>query len=752
MSLEVDNGILHIHSARPTVTSQSPYTVNYEFDAPKITWKVTYHTTPQSVTIESEITNHSNAPLTLGKAHLLQSSPVDFTQVQDDVVVLPWRVWGQLDVYSLTDPQLPNLAKVKAQFYNRTQHKALQTAFLTFQRCNTEIQFDFSNAQLNSMDAYCDFAGWQLAPSETTTTETFRIMLSDDPYAQLENWADSVASTITRPIWPGTPIGYLGWSWTCCVDGKQNYQDLVLEMLDSINEKLADLGISYLWTSMSNFKGSLPGNWLKWNEYNIPMGREKFIAEVNKRGFMQGFWIGPFYLCSMLEEMFEQFRDAILQKPDGGDMIVSEEWRHGDAGLIPKKQRPCLYALDPSHPKVIEFIKKVFSTYREWGIRYYMIDFLEAGAGNIHRFPYKTHHNKNMIAGPEVYTNFLRTMKDAAGEDAYLLSATGPSLHHAGILDGIRTGNDFGEGRRISPDSFFYPASYVINDLSYWTGPRYALTNQAATYHTHRKLYVNDSGNVLTVDQPIPTPHAQLHATIHGLSGGPTMLGDDMRHIHPQRLELIRKTLPRATKTFKPIDLFESPRPQGPRIFHRHIIAPCGSYDVIAVYNLTKKPITIQRSLADFGLDPASSYLTWDFWNEMFLGPFTNSLTIRVNPESVTVLRLAKNPGHPTLLGTDMHLLMGEMEITKFTWNAETMICSFTATRPENHHGSVFIHAPSNVFIKNIDGLHIAKDGRDNSLIISVPIHFDSTKQFSRQITFAPLQDNLRQQSELDLH
>ena len=99
----------------------------------------------------------------------------------------------------------------------------------------------------------------------------------------------------------------------------------------------------------------------------------------------------------------------------------------------------------------------------------------------------------------------------------------------------------FGEGRAISKEAFFYPASYIINNLDFWTGPVYALACQAANYHTHRKLYLNDSGNVLTVDKPIALSHAQINATIHAFSGGPTMLGDDIRQISDTRLELIKK-------------------------------------------------------------------------------------------------------------------------------------------------------------------------------------------------------------------
>ncbi|NLE29978.1 MAG: hypothetical protein GX629_09950, partial [Phycisphaerae bacterium] len=523
----------------------------------------------------------------------------------------------------------------------------------------------------------------------------------------------------------------------------RNYEDITLEVLDAINQRLCGLGVRYLWTSMNNVEGSLPGNWLKWNTRCIPGGRETFIKKVGEKGFLQGFWIGPFYLCSMLTDLMEHFEGAILKNPDGSPMVVCSRWDHGDAGRLAKKDRPCLYALDPSHPKVLAYIREVFETYRRWGVRYYMVDFLEAGAGNIHRFPYTGHYDQSLVAGPEVYTRFLRAMKSAAGEDAYLLSSSGPSLHHAGILDGVRTGNDFGEGRPLSPDAFFYPATTVINNLAFWTGPQYALINQAAYYHTHRKLFLNDSGNVLTVDKPIPLSHARIAATLHAFSGGPTMLGDDIRTIDDERLSLIKKTLPRSRDVGRPIDLFDSPKPAGPRVFLRHIEKSWGSFDVLAIYNLEKKPLDITVDLMKMKLDSDREYLVWDFWNEAFIGKTKGSLEVIVSPESVTVLRLTENVGHPTLLGTDMHVMMGEMEIPEYSYDAGSMICRLKANRPADPRGMVFVYAPDTVYIKNFDGLHIARDGTDNSLVIGVPLVFDAGGIAEREIRFGNLQEAL---------
>ncbi len=677
-----------------------------------------------TIHLKSEISNYGKKSIKLGKFFLLNADIDGLVETGDQLVVLPWQVWSMQKVYEINSPEMPELAKVLIQFQNNTKNRALQVGFVSFQRENTELLIQRDEHGIRHLKAYCDFAQWELHPQQSTASETLRILYGNNSYEQLESWADEVKDRLQPKIWDEAPLGYLG-GWADCFNGSENYLDLTMANLDAVNERLGGFGFKYLWTSMANFEGSLPGNWLQWNYERLPCGRENFIRAVYERGFIPGFWVGPFYLCSMIDNLMTELGEAVLETPEGKNMIVCAEWKHGEAGRMPKKDRPCLYALDPSHPKTLNFIRKVFSTYREWGIRYYMVDFLEAGAGNICNYPYKESYDKNLVPGPEIYTNFLRTMKESAGEDAYLLSSTGPGLHHAGILDGVRVGNDFGESRPVSKESFFYPASFIINNLDFWTGPVYALACQAANYFTHRKLYLNDSGNVLTVDKPIPYSHAQINATIHAFSGGPSMLGDDIRQIADARLDLIKKTVPRSRDCGRPLDLFSSLAPDIPTRFVRDVETKWGRFKVLAIYNFSSETIKRIVSFEEMGLDASKDYLIWDFWNEKFCGSYSGSSEFSVNPESVRVLRIAEADGQIQLLATDMHIMMGENEITEFSYDPLSMVCSFRADRPVGERGMVFIYVPQNICVKNIDGLHIAKDGNTNSLIIGVPLCFD---------------------------
>jgi len=735
ISLGVDNIFLKGGSPEIIYNNASGLILKCVFPAKKIAWQVTLANNDQEIIIESIITNCGNRGVKLGKVFLLSSSVENFGSKGDNITVLSWKAFCRQRIHRLDDPEMPLPAKVKIQFSNNTRGLALQAAFLTFQKCNTEITIKRSKEGLTGLEASCDFAGWELAAGKSVSTEKLRLAAGANPFVQLESWAEAVKNIIKPDIWEETPLGYVGGAWTDTMNGKASYPEVALGNLDAINARLAGFGFKYLWTSMQNFEGSLPGNWLKWNYKHIPCGHAKFIRSVKARKFIPGFWIGPFFLCSMLKDLMLELGDAILKTPEGKDMIVRPEWQHGDAGTIPKNDRPWLYALDPSHPKVLKFIGNVFGTYRKWGLKYFMVDFLESGAGNIHRFPYKEHFNKKLVAGPEVYRNFLKMIKKTAGKDTYLLSSCGPNIHNAGIIDGVRVGNDFGEGRSISREAFFYPASYVINNCDFFNGPKCALCCQAASYHTHRKLYINDSGNVLTVDQPLPLSHARINAAIHAFGGSPTMLGDDIRHISEERLRIIKKTLPRSRESAIALDLFTRPAPDYPRLFMRSVNRAWGNHKILAIYNFAAVHEKIIIPFKGLGLEEGKAYLVWDFWNEKFIGKMRAAFEVNVSPESVMVLRFAEDNKQPQILATDMHIMMGEMEVRRFEYDRKKMECRFKVERPRGEQGTVFLHVPENIYVRNIDGLHIAKDSKSNTLVIAVPLNF-KTKSLEKKIKF----------------
>jgi hypothetical protein len=198
-----------------------------------------------------------------------------------------------------------------------------------------------------------------------------------------------------------------------------------------------------------------------------------------------------------------------------------------------------------------------------------------------------------------------------------------------------------------------------------------------------------------------------------------------------------------------PVDLFEAVHPDCPKVFHRRIEKPWGRFDVVAVYNFGPGLLTQAVELARLRLDPSAAYLVWEFWDERYLGRICGSLTARVPPHSVRVYRLAADEARPVVLGTDLHILMGEMEIAEVSWDAASRTLTGRALRPAGERGSVFLHAPASLRVASPQGVWISKDARDSSLVLRCALDFPQGEA-AWSVRFAPLAE-VPDMSTLDL-
>ena len=394
--------------------------------------------------------------------------------------------------------------------------------------------------------------------------------------------------------------------------------------------------------------------------------------------------------------------------------------------------------LDPTHPKTKAHIRHVFETYRRWGVRYYMIDFLDAiGDSTPGTYRPDGFYDRSLIAGPQTFREGLKTIRDAAGPDTYLLSSTGPTLQGVGLVNAARVGTDYGEGRPLDgPGKGFYPGTFVINSPGYWTSHRRATDAWATHWFAHRKLFLADSGNVLTIDKPVPLADAEISATIFGLNGGPLMLGDDIDRIDPSRLDMIRQVFPRLPETARPLDLFDAPDPDYPKTFHLRVQRDWDEWSLVAVFNYENRPVERALDLARLGLDPARPYRVWEHWGARSMGAHRGSFTAVVPPQSVKLYRISQVRNHSWLLSTDMHVRQGQAEVEECRWDAGRKELIIRARRPAAQRGNIYVAVPDGMALDDPKGLWIAKDGRDGSLVVRCSFEFRDGAVVEQQLRF----------------
>lgn len=161
----------------------------------------------------------------------------------------------------------------------------------------------------------------------------------------------------------------------------------------------------------------------QWNAgINFPSGMQSFADRIKDTGRKPGIWLSPFTITPYLE-IFNEHNDWIL-RDEQENFVTTGINRSGTT-----------YALDTTHPEVLEWLDKLIRKVVRWGYSYLKLDFLYAGAANGKRY--------NDVPREEAYRNAMQIIREAAG-DAYILACGAPIIPSLGQCDGIRLGPDVG--------------------------------------------------------------------------------------------------------------------------------------------------------------------------------------------------------------------------------------------------------------------------------------------------------------------
>jgi alpha-galactosidase len=153
----------------------------------------------------------------------------------------------------------------------------------------------------------------------------------------------------------------------------------------------------------------------------FPSGMNALANRIKASGRKAGLWLAPL-LVTPSSQLYRDHKDWLL---------VDEQGKPVSAGFNWGQQ---LYALDTTHPQVLEWLAALMGLVRDWGYEYVKLDFLYAGA-----LPGKRH---SLIPREAAYRQGLSVMREALGEQVYLLTCGAPILPSLGLCDALRIGPD----------------------------------------------------------------------------------------------------------------------------------------------------------------------------------------------------------------------------------------------------------------------------------------------------------------------
>jgi hypothetical protein len=261
------------------------------------------------------------------------------------------------------------------------------------------------------------------------------------------------------------------------------------------------------------------------------------------------------------------------------------------------------------------------------------------------------------------------------GEDTYLLSCSQLTRATIGYADASRIGPD-------SSPRWHAPHPCCIRD---------SIRAVGGTAWANGLLYANDPdvsymlprGN-LTLDE-LRTWHGFV-----GLLGGLAMVSEPLNREAYQAEDALRMleilTPPAAEKG----------RPLHPGVDKEHrrfgFVAerPWGSFAALLIYNPGEEPadlaLDVARPLAAIG----NRYHAWSFWDGSYLGVIDGSYTVAdLAPHASRLLRLTALAGDeqdPVLIGSDLHISMGAVEVdgVRITARSCTLVLSDAGARSGN--------------------------------------------------------------------
>ncbi|CAK8997348.1 Alpha-galactosidase (Melibiase) [Durusdinium trenchii] len=270
------------------------------------------------------------------------------------------------------------------------------------------------------------------------------------------------------------------------------------------------------------------GDWLRPNA-KFPNGLKPLTDAVKKDGLVPGIWLAPASL-TLGSRLAQEHPEWILRDETG---------RHVSCGFT----APGLWmrALDTTMPEVLEHIRKTIHTIvHEWGFRYLKCDFLHCAAMPGKRFL--------KVSRAKACRMLLEAVREAAGEDVFVLACGAPLGPCIGVADAVRVSADTAEHWFPVGPNVWGTRWLFKQDRTNLPAARNMVCSTLARMHMNGRLWVNDP-DCLIIRKEVPLSEAQALASVVAFSAGSVIFSDDLKSLPKERLAVLKALLPPVQPT-----------------------------------------------------------------------------------------------------------------------------------------------------------------------------------------------------------
>lgn len=357
--------------------------------------------------------------------------------------------------------------------------------------------------------------GFSTEKVPTNTLPSVYFTENPSAYEGMRNEAEAIASTMGVNL--QQPPSYHWGSWYYA------YYHLTNNMLSDYLKGFESVNPRIPVQTIQIDAGYHPhaGDWLEPSD-KFPNGIEQAVKDILKNNYKAGIWIGP-YMVGNKSKVYLEHPDWILRRTDGSPIINLAYYEEDRLwGAMDEE----IYTLDTSNPEVMEYLRKVFRTFRKMGITFFKTDFMLFGAqasSDVKRFqPGKT--------SIEYQRDLFDMIRKEIGPESFWLGCIAPFAPMIGYADGMRISAD------IKPN---------------WKGGFTMFEETKGNQHINNIWWQNDPDALIlrTKYSHLNEEEVKSMALWVGMSGGMVNTSDLFHELPEQRRELFRFIQPDTSKT-----------------------------------------------------------------------------------------------------------------------------------------------------------------------------------------------------------
>ncbi|MGZ9585884.1 hypothetical protein [Paenibacillus marinisediminis] len=417
----------------------------------------------------------------------------------------------------------------------------------------------------------------------------------------------------------------------------------------------------------ANPKGTMAEGWMTCEDEKFPEGHPGIVAAIKHEGMAPAIWTN----ANITNPEFPIYNpEAVLWN---GNEAIKGEWID------------YLYSCTPE--TLEKHIVPLFESFKEMGYEYIKIDairhLLFDGLHECVRLGLMSNEEAE-----QKFRAYMEATKKGLGDKVYYLASWGEMHEVVGLVDACRISMD------ANPT---------------WAGVRMQLFESARWFHTQRILFLNDPDHVCVRTK---LDWAKTVLSLISLSGGLYMLSDTLDAYAPDKVDVIRKTLPTLTTrtaetgplsleypayTWTKLHGFAVQSHETPVVaedvslddaYHmagvyegvdaEHPFSSLWSFHVnkgnrrwcvmtrVATLPLSKSEVTMKT----LGLDEAKTYLAFDFWKQRFIGEVQGAYEAgALDLGSCEVVAFYEKTAEPQVIASDRHVSMDAVSVLEHEYH-----------------------------------------------------------------------------------